>query len=399
MGKKDNLAASIMTALIILIFLLTIYFCLDIFGIIDVPENLSLAKILGSRSEATVAVKPIEDLIITEENIDEWLNENTNIVNNENSEITEEIEVVERQNVPQRDLPEEQTIEKATNKIYYYQLDMYGKMIYDRMYDNIENLKTGTFDVEFDTLFNDLLHEENGESTLENAFQFGMNALLFDHPEIFFLDITKMYMSTEITSLGPLKTYRVKIGGLDGESYLSSSFYSKQSVDVVSEMLETVKSNIEGSIIEDSTYNKIKFVHDYLVDTVSYDQTLSKDNIYNIYGALINKVAVCEGYSKAFKYIMDDFEIPCVIVCGIGQNSNGDTESHAWNYVKIDGKWYAIDCTWDDPVIVGNGYVSNSVFTKYFLKGSNDFFKDHIEDGKIVENSSFVYPTLSVDNY
>ena len=403
MGKKDNLVAGIMTTLIILIFLLTTYFCLDIFGVIDVPDNLSLAKILGSRSEEMVAVKPIEDLIITEENIDEWLNESTEMENIEveNNEVenNEEIEVVERQDIPQRDVPEEQVAEKATSKVYYYQLDMYGKMIYDRMYDNIENLKTGNFDVEFDTFFNDLLHEENGEATLENAFQFGMNALLFDHPEIFFLDITKMYMSNEITSLGPLKTYRVKIGGLDGESYLSNSFYSKQSIDVVSEMIETVKSNIEGSIIEDSTYNKIKFVHDYLVDTVSYDQTLSKDNIYNIYGALINKVAVCEGYSKAFKYIMDDFGIPCVIVCGIGQNSNGDTESHAWNYVKIDGKWYAIDCTWDDPVIVGNGYVSNSVFTKYFLKGSNDFFKDHIEDGKIVENSSFVYPTLSVDNY
>lgn len=399
MGKKDNLVAGIMVTLIILIFLLTTYFCLDIFGIIDVPDNLSLAKILGSRSEETVAVKPIEDLIITEENIDEWINENTNIENNEDSKTTEEIEVVERQDIPQKDLQEEQVIEKATNKVYYYQLDMYGKMIYDRMYDNIENLKTGTFDVEFDTLFNDLLHEENGEATLENAFQFGMNALLFDHPEIFFLDITKMYMSTEITSLGPLKTYKVKIGGLDGESYLSNSFYSKQSVDVVSEMIETVKSNIIGSIITDNTYNKIKFVHDYLINTVSYDQTLSKDNIYNIYGALINKVAVCEGYSKAFKYIMDDFGIPCVIVCGIGQNSNGDTESHAWNYVKIDGKWYAIDCTWDDPVIVGNGYVSNSVFTKYFLKGSNDFFKGHIEDGKIVENSNFVYPTLSIDNY
>lgn len=398
MGKKDNLVAGIMTTLIILIFLLTTYFCLDIFGIIDVPDNLSLAKMLGSRSEEAVAVKPIEDLIITEENIDEWLNENTEMENIE-VENNEEIEVVERQDIPQRDLPEEQVAEKATSKVYYYQLDMYGKMIYDRMYDNIENLKTGNFDVEFDTLFNDLLHEENGEATLENAFQFAMNALLFDHPEIFFLDITKMYMSTEITSLGPLKTYRVKIGGLDGESYLSNSFYSKQSIDVVSEMIETVKSNIEGSIIDDNTYNRIKFVHDYLVDTVSYDQTLSKDNIYNIYGALINKVAVCEGYSKAFKYIMDDFGIPCVIVCGIGQNSNGDTESHAWNYVKIDGKWYAIDCTWDDPVIVGNGYVSNSVFTKYFLKGSNDFFKDHIEDGKIVENSSFVYPTLSVDNY
>lgn len=414
MGKKDNLVAGIMTTLIILIFLLTTYFCLDIFGIIDVPDNLSLVKLMSSKTEETISVKPIDDLIITEENIDEWINSNTEDNNVENADTPEESE--SEIEIPHRILPEEPVEEptedleennvsvgtkttSVANKVYYYQLDMYGKMIYDRMYDNVENLKTGTYEVQFDTLFNDLLHEEGGEVILENAFQFGVNALLFDHPEIFYLDITKMYMSTEITSFGPLKTYRVKIGNLEGENYLSQSFYNKQSVDVVSEMIETVKSNIEGSIVEDTTYSKIKLVHDYLINMVSYDQTLSKDNIYNIYGALINKEAVCEGYSKAFKYIMDDFGIPCIIVCGIGQNSNGQTESHAWNYVRIDNNWYAVDCTWDDPVIVGNGRVSDSVYKKYFLKGSNDFFVDHTEDGKIVENSNFVYPTLSLDNY
>lgn len=409
MGRKDNLVAGIMTTLIIVIFLLTTYFCLDIFGIINVPESISLVKLLGSKTEETISIKPIDDLIITEENIDEWINSNTEndekIDEEENPEEPVDIEIPERilpeenEQEPQQNPAEENVSTNATNKVYYYQLDMYGKMIYDRMYDSVENLKTGTYEVQFDTLFNDLLHEEEGESTLENAFQFGVNALLFDHPEIFFLDITKMYMSTEITSFGPLKTYRVKIGNLEGENYLAKSFYNKQSVDVVTEMLETVKSNIEGSIIEETTYNKIKSVHDYLIKTVSYDQSLSKDNIYNIYGALINKEAVCEGYSKAFKYIMDDFGIPCVIACGVGQNSNGQTESHAWNYVRIDGNWYAIDCTWDDPVIVGNGRVSDSVYTKYFLKGSNDFFVDHTEDGKIVDNSNFIYPTLSVDNY
>lgn len=416
MGKKDNLVAGIMTTLIILIFLLTTYFCLDIFGIIEVPDNLSLVSLINAKTEKVIAVNPIEDLIITEENIDDWINANTKSDVDEEDKEPDNVEEKSNIEYPYINVPEEQPEEvpeitednnsavgksttNATNKLYYYQLDMYGKMIYDRMYDNVENLKTGNYEVQFDTLFNELLHQENGESILENAFQFGVNALLFDHPEIFYLDITKMYMSTEITSFGPLKTYKVKIGNLEGESYLSKSFYNKQSIDVVSEMIETIKSNIEGSIIEDTAYNKIKTVHDYLIKNVSYDQTLSKDNIYNIYGALINKEAVCEGYSKAFKYIMDDFGIPSVIACGIGQNSNGETESHAWNYVKIDSNWYAVDCTWDDPVIVGNGRVSDSVYTKYFLKGSGDFFVDHAEDGKIVDGSSFVYPTLSLDNY
>ena len=405
MGKNDNLVAGFMTASIIIIFLATAYFCLDIFGIIEVPENLSLVRLLSTQTEEVVASKPIDELIITEETIDKWINENTE--EQEENVVEEEIIPIERniveeyliEETPEEIIDETKTVSNATNKMYYYQLDMYGKMIYDKMYDNLENLKTGTYVADFDTLFNDLLHEENGEAVLENAFQFVINALLFDHPEIFFLDITKMYMSTEITSFGPLKTYRVTIGCLEGENYLAKSFYNKQSIDVVSEMLETVRNNVKGSIVSKEDYNKIRVVHDYLINTMSYDQTLEKDNIYNIYGALINKEAVCEGYSKAFKYIMDDLDVPCVIVCGVGQNSSGETESHAWNYVKINDNWYAIDCTWDDPVIVGNGYISDSVYEKYFLKGSEEFFKDHTEDGKIVEGSNFVYPTLSIENY
>lgn len=412
MGKRDNLAAGLMTVFIIIILLVTAYFCVDIFGIVDVPQSISLTRFFGKTTEEVIASKPVDELVVTEENIDEWINNTIKDEEEKNPEEEEPVEIIERilpeePEVQEDPKPEEQTPvvtpmpkkSNATNRMYYYQLDMYGKMIYDRIYDNIENLKTGTYTVEFDTLFNDLLHEEGGDAVLEQAFQFGMNALLFDHPEIFFLDITKMYMSTEITSFGPLKTYRVSIGSLEGETYLADTFFSEQSVNIVTEMLETVKSNIKGTTIEGNTYDIIRTVHDYLIDTVDYDKSLSKDNIYNIFGTLINREAVCEGYAKSLKYILDDFGIPCVIVCGTAQNSNGQTESHAWNYVKIDDYWYAIDATWDDPVIVGNGYVSENVFTKYFLKGARDFFVDHIEDGKIVDDSHFIYPTLSEDNY
>ncbi len=411
MGKKDNLAAGLMTAFIIIILLLTAYFCVDIFGIVDIPKSISLTRFFGNTTEEIISPRPVDEFQVTQDNIDEWINDNKD--DEEEPSEEEPVEVIERimpeeEEQPEEQLPQEEEPapvvtpakrDNATNKMYYYQLDIYGKMIYDRVYDNIEKLKTGTYVVNFDTLFNDLLHEEGGDAVLEEAFQFGMNALLFDHPEIFFLDITKMYMSTEITSFGPLKTYRVSIGNLEGETYLSETFFNEQSVNMVTEMLETIKSNVRGTVIEGNTYDIVRTVHDYLIDTMDYDKSLEKDNIYNIYGALINREAVCEGYAKSLKYILDDFGIPCVIVCGIGQNSNGDTESHAWNYVRIDENWYAIDATWDDPVIVGDGYVSQNVYTKYFLKGSRDFFVDHTEDGRIVDDAHFIYPTLSEDNY
>ena len=109
-------------------------------------------------------------------------------------------------------------------------------------------------------------------------------------------------------------------------------------------------------------------VHDYLIDNAEYDQTLAKPNIRNIYGTLIEKSCVCEGYAEAFKYLLDALDIPCVIVSGTATNSQGETENHAWNYVQLNGIWYAVDCTWDDPIIIGNGKINESIKYQYFFK-------------------------------
>ena len=102
------------------------------------------------------------------------------------------------------------TLDKEIKKYYYMQLDEYGKIIYDKMYSNIENLKTGTYTVRFDTEFNDLLQNENGSIILEKAFQAALNALLYDNPELFYIDITKMYLYTETTTIIIKKTYKIK---------------------------------------------------------------------------------------------------------------------------------------------------------------------------------------------
>lgn len=395
MRKNDNLISAIFSFLIIVIFAITIYFCLDIFNIIDVPEKYSLINLFATQTVEAHQVQSIE-AIVNEDNIDEWMNaENIENIIIHDGEISENVEY--SNNVHQEQITEK-TSNYVVNRMYYSQLDIYGRMIYDTFNDNIENLKTGTYVCDFNTKFNDLLHQENGSEILENAFQFSINAFLFDHPEIFFIDITKIYMSTEVISFGPLKLYKVKIGPLEGENYLADAFEDEYEVNIAIQKMERIKEQLKLKVYG-GLDNQIKIIHDYIIENSEYDEKLSNSSIYTSYGALVNNNAVCEGYAKAFKYILDELEIPCVIACGLARNSNGKTESHAWNYVKVDENWYAVDCTWDDPLIIGTGTVSPDVYKRYLLKGSRDFFEDHFEDGKIVEGSNFVYPTISEENY
>jgi len=78
-------------------------------------------------------------------------------------------------------------------------------------------------------------------------------------------------------------------------------------------------------------------------DRENYDRGTIPRVSYSASRALIKKIAVCQGYACGFKKIMDGLGIPCVVVVG-----KAGREGHAWNMVKLGGKWYHIDCTWDD---------------------------------------------------
>ena len=150
----------------------------------------------------------------------------------------------------------------------------------------------------------------------------------------------------------------------------------------------------------DNIYTKIAKVHNWLIYFISYEESETSKDEHTIYGALRNGKAVCEGYARAFKYLMDGLNVPCVLVSGTALNSQGETETHAWNYVQINNNWYAVDVTWDDPVVIGGGEQTNDMKYRYFLKGSDNFFTDHTEDGVISELSmKFKFPTLATQDY
>ena len=402
-------------------FFLTIFVCciiivcmaisLDLVGVVKLPENLSIKKYLSksigtigtgeeiyypdyeatglnAENEAAQTVSKI-DMIEKEndEDVQVDIDKINEVIGNTNQEDSSEIVTSSEYNV-------------TDNSFFYTQLNTYGKTFYSRLYSNLDNLKTGTYSIDFGVTFNDLLHTDNGKQVLTDAFQLSINALLLDHPEIFYLDVTKMYMFTESTTNFAGTTYRISIGPDGNESYLLPGFSSLQDIYIAEDNLRTQLYSIT-SRLKGSTYDKILQVHNYLIDNVVYDSSNSDlEMSHTLYGALINKTAVCDGYAKAFKYILDNIGISCVEVCGIAQNSAGATESHAWNDVLLEGRWYAIDVTWDDPIIIGgNGILTSDLRYSYFLKGSDTFYSSHQEDGYIVTNGEFKYPEISSVSY
>lgn len=288
----------------------------------------------------------------------------------------------------------------ASNTNYFYdQLESTAKAIYDGLEANRENMKSGTYTVEFGSSFSDILANSNGQQILGEHYQSAIEAFTYDNPEVFYLSPTKMYLNVQTTTKGNNKSYNVYIAPADGGNYFADGITSKSQIESYEAQIEQVKNEVVSSL-SGSTYDKIKQIHDFLVDNISYDQTISKSNIYNLYGALVNKECVCEGYSKAFKYLASEAGIDCVIVVGTGTNSSGATENHSWNYVAINGNWYAVDATWDDPIVQGGGTLPSSYKYKYFLKGSNTMSADHAPSGQFTSGGKvFSYPSISSSDW
>ncbi len=113
------------------------------------------------------------------------------------------------------------------------------------------------------------------------------------------------------------------------------------------EKMDAVNKKVDEIVADaptDSEYERVKYLHDQLVNNCSYDYTFSKADSYNAYGALIKGEAVCHGYSNAMQLLLSRAGFDAVTV--IGEVEGG---FHKWNYVKLsDGEWYGIDPTWDD---------------------------------------------------
>ena len=128
---------------------------------------------------------------------------------------------------------------------------------------------------------------------------------------------------------------------LDNVAYIMPT-YTETDASTVQSTLGGIDEETENILflINDnmSDFEKVMTVHDYIV--LNYEYDLAEQ--VNDTSMMVTKCGMCEGYSSVFKLIMDKLGIEC-------SYTSSDKMGHAWNLVKIDGEWYHIDVTWDDP--------------------------------------------------
>lgn len=278
------------------------------------------------------------------------------------------------------------------DRYFYSQLDSNGKKIYDNIYTNMNALKNGYQQIELGRT----------SEELDLKFQSSWDALSMDKPEIFFVDTKKISLITQTTkSLLEGTRHEYILQPQAGQNYFLNCWTTQQEVESAISQVEKAATQLVNNANNYSTrYDKVKYIHDYITEHTEYDQQGDVNNS-DVYGNLIKGKSVCEGYAKTFKYLLDKMDIPCVVICGDGIADDGDTEFHAWNYVQMeDNNWYAVDTTWDDPIIIGNGTISDKTKYRHFLVGANSFANTHKEDGDVSgTGQNFHYPVLSSEDY
>ena len=157
---------------------------------------------------------------------------------------------------------------------------------------------------------------------------------------------------------------------MSGKLKVGKLFYLTKDADSINQMQKSIDA-VANKLVQEangksSTFEKLKVFHDYLVlnstfelngNTSDYNST-----IYNAFGSGAAQGDIqCAGYAKAMQYLCDKSGIACMVVTG--ENTEGD--SHAWNVVEVDGEWYNLDCTWDDPILSTPNY--KNLRYKYFL--------------------------------
>ncbi len=143
-----------------------------------------------------------------------------------------------------------------------------------------------------------------------------------------------------------------------------------------------------------SDFLTVKNFHDWICNNISYDAEMffsGKIENQDYESVLKARKAVCSGYANLLKKMCELSNIECKVIHGFSKGFNytgkvGDAPDHDWNSVKIDGKWYLVDATWDAGRLDGKTFIKQ-YSTEYLFLESFAFSFTHLAE----ENSEQYY--------
>ena len=271
------------------------------------------------------------------------------------------------------------------NGSYRSELTEHEALIYDAMYTQVVTNKSNE-EVSID--FTGLGYTGDDFNTkIADMIDSSFFAFTYDHPEAFW--VRGLSYSGAVKSNGELVSLYLTF-----TEYYPNAF---SEMNIVNAGITSAVNSINSSRESGSRYHTLKAIHDYICNNVSYDYDVLEGGAYAGEHAEDQTVAplfgggrrghkyVCAGYAASLKLLCERFGIPCVRIYG---SAGGP---HAWNLVQMeDGKWYAVDVTWDD---------GNTIDYTYFLVGSDIFNSEHSPITDLGNYNPLAYPTMSETRY
>ncbi len=155
------------------------------------------------------------------------------------------------------------------------------------------------------------------------------DTVIRDRPEFFWIDPNFSYSHSGSNVLSVVPQYNMKASEVPAAKKKLAS------------VADGIISKLNPSM---SDLDKELYFHTVVAKSATYDLE-GGVHIHDAYGALVENVAVCDGYAKAFEYLLHRTGVPAFEAIGTVDTDGG----HAWTYVKLYGEWYHTDVTWDDP--------------------------------------------------
>ncbi len=289
--------------------------------------------------------------------------------------------------------------DKTGTKALYSQLSPTAQYVYDVFCSSeaMQCFRTGeAFTMYFEAPFDDLDARVNEIYPALSAFE-------LDYPELFWLASARLRFSYSDESMAI---------SITPEFYQQWSSGERSIANDETAATAAVKRIAKEARTKGGIYEQLLYVHDWLTTNNAYNSAAfasgNTDDFlpYTPLSALTNvSQPVCQGYATAFKMICDELGISCLVVSGEALGSVWGR--HAWNEVRLNGKWYAVDVTFDDPTTPGiSSNKSGNERCDYFLvgsdtkvNGSSTFSSNHKPTGERFSGIFYDYPKLSAKAY
>lgn len=198
-----------------------------------------------------------------------------------------------------------------------------------------------------------------------------LQVALGDNPQVIYFNKTQIRLSSSL---------------FGGKQIHFSGAVSASKAKVMQKQLEEAVFKVieEIEILNPlSNYDKLICLYEYLQDNISYDEKeleaccrLGRSvnpMSHNAYGALINKLGVCDGISSAFALIAQKMGFECSLVNGKATFRTEGFSEHAWNVIKVVDTYYHIDATWD----VNHKEQTGEYSYEYFCISDDSINRDH----------------------